>query len=210
MADPIIPGVYRAISILQGTSDLPEDRFVNTWGFRAVDGNIVVDAAAIADALETFYGSLSDLYSTPYITPGLEVRVYDLSTGPPRVPTIEQRTFTPAGTGVYPNEVAVVLSFYSLVNQPRHRGRIYIGPLASIGNSGASGPVSDLEVPGTVRTQIGNAAVALADDTATDWAIISGADAIARDVSDGWVDDAFDTQRSRGATATARTTWSAS
>lgn len=161
------------------------------------------------------------------------VEQYDLNDPEPRVP-IATDSFTlpaPRSTGSLPDEVAVVLSvhgtFASGIPKARQRGRTYIGPLIddALAAAAPQGPVvapaliTDLSaaaqemmgLKGTVGSQV-------------QWVVWSGN---ARDNTDqsipyndrpklapittpitaGWVDNAFDTQRSRGRGPSTRTSF---
>jgi hypothetical protein len=97
-------------------------------------------------------------------------------------------------------EVAIVLSFYAQVNRPRHRGRLYIpAAVAGIGTANARPSLANRQkvadlVP--IFTGLGGADV--------DWCVYSRVDDEARSVTNWWVDDAWDVQRSRGLDPTAR------
>jgi hypothetical protein len=209
MADPVIADHWRAQAIFQGSSNLPEDRFVNTFAFR--NDGVGNPAEDIADALRDFYG-VAGAPSTATVasfmcgaamnTAPLEVRVYDLGAPPPREPTILTRAVVrPTGTDCFPAEAALALSYYAGINQPRYRGRIFIGPLTeSAGNlvGGAIRPSPVLQ-----NAMLDSAASALSRPDLT-WVLISQTDGVARVITDMWVDNAFDTIRKRGPEATSR------
>lgn len=92
----------------------------------------------------------------------------------------------------------------------RRRGRIYLGPLNTsccgigVGGAGRQRPSA------TFMADVAGAAVALNADLATlgaPWSVFSRRDWSSVGVVGGFVDDAFDTQRRRGAKATARNNW---
>lgn len=232
MADAVIPGVVRAQVVLHGRSGKPEDRFVNTFGFRATDGVSEISEThydAIAAALQELYTvdapvggySLAELLSGTAIsdTKPADVRMYDLGQPagdptagiPPRV--VHLRSFalpalSPSAT--LPNEIALVGSFYADRNLPRYRGRIYWGPLLGGTNvSLASTVQADVVPTGTAIDVLQSALKRLAQNATVDWCVISQKDAQARSVLAGWVDNRFDVQRRRGTAASARTAWSA-
>jgi hypothetical protein len=207
------------MAILHGTSGLPEDRYVNTFWFRQPEGSFSTAQAAdtIADRLQAFYedagvglNPLTWFLSNQAIDEarGLEVRVYDTDEVEPRTPYTEQRSLTGfVATVPLPNEVAVVLSYYATRNIPRRRGRVYIGPLnlnalSTTENDGDGTP------PLSLRQALQWAAETLSGYEDMPWSVASRKDGVLRTITNGWVDNAFDTQRRRGVQANLRTLWS--
>jgi hypothetical protein len=105
-----------------------------------------------------------------------------------------------------PREVALCLSFRGAENVPRQRGRIFCGPV----NAQTERPAD------AIRTICLSLATGLANigGTNVDWCVFSRAsvgptgglaDAF-HPVKQAWVDDEWDTQRSRGLRATTRST----
>lgn len=221
MAIPVIPDIAQVQVRLLKDTGLPEDVFINTWYFRTAPLNTVADnAASIATMLDAFYandfgsplGSIAD-WVPQYVN---EVRYvfYDLGSALPRFPV------TPTGASqdyilggwvgggsnasAMPEEAAICLSYYS-GNGPRRRGRVYLGPFTTAPQTYDNGGVR----PSTsARGRIAAAALNVRDSTQNaTWVQVSPTDGVANDVTGGWVDDAMDTQRRRGAPPTARTTW---
>jgi len=214
MADPILPDHFRAQWIWQGISGLPEDRYVNSWAFR---NDLPLDdpAARIAALLSDFYqdvhapatSALTAFVPSAMVTATAEVRVYDLGDPAPREPTI-----IPVGVAglsaatPLPGEVATCLSYVADRNLPRNRGRIYFGPLGA----GANGTVigGHLRPSASLLTSLVEGANFLINNTVDlTWVMISQADANAKVITGGWVDNAFDTQRRRGGDPSARTNY---
>lgn len=214
--------VLRAlVTIPNASSALPKDAAVNTWHFGST--NPSGTAASAQTALETFYGAIDALLSTNSGSPAT-VRWYDLSDGEPRTPFLTDTFTLSVGTGVaHPNECAICLSYradlVSGANPARRRGRIYLGPID--GDAGSVG-AGDVRVSAGTLTSISNAAAALAGATITDsvgWVVFSPTtagpapwsegtlDASSYPVTAGFVDNSFDTVRSRGLLPTARTSW---
>lgn len=212
---------YMAQFVMQGASGLPEDRYVNTFNF-IEDAPAVVsheDAAVGIDiALGNFYtltqstGFAMEAFLARHVAGVAEVRVYNFDDPQPREPIILTRNIDPPATArAMPSEVAVCLSYYSFLNVPRQRGRIYFGPIN--GDAVESVPTvphptanflntlaeagTDLAVSGAAAGQLRWAVLSRATPGVVEWGPIT----------DGWVDNAFDTQRRRGEKATARTTW---
>lgn len=213
MADPVITDHFRVLAVFERASGLPRDRVVNSWAFRndAVGGPEVFHDAVLA--------ALDDFYTGPATPSGenvrgfmsstlaaLEYRIYDLGSPPPRVPVIvESLTWTQPSTAELPGEVALCTSFVAGPNLPRNRGRIYVGPLAqtSVDSSGTR-PVPQADLVDALA----QATERLLDTSEPlTHVVISQADAAAKVITGGFVDNAFDTQRRRGTAADARTSW---
>lgn len=211
------------VTMPNASSPIPRDAATNTWHFGSTDP--VATAPSAQTALETFYAAI-DVYLAGTVLTTATTKWYDLSDGEPRTPFLEDSfTLTP-GSGVsFPNEVAVCMSYRAdlVSGQPpaRRRGRIYLGPCDADIGSQLNG---DMRVQTTARTNIANAAKALAEATISSsvgWVVFSPTtagptpwseatlDASSWPVTAGWMDNAFDTQRSRGLAADARTSWTA-
>lgn len=130
----------------------------------------------------------------------VHVKAYDAQGTPPVFPqgdAIVNAASFPSSNMM--REVALCLSFFSGRNLPRQRGRLYI-PAAIIGAGGSVRPsptVTDKVaalVP--IFTGLGG--------TDVDWSVYSPTTDTARPVSDWWIDDEWDTVRSRGLRATDR------
>jgi hypothetical protein len=82
---------------------------------------------------------------------------------------------------------------------------VYIGPLRVTVADQPDGIVRPKEL---FRQDLADAATRLAaTSTSIRWGVLSQADGVILEVTDGWVDDAFDIHRSRGEDASLRTTW---
>ena len=215
--------VVRAQVTLERDSALPADVITNTWHWYSGTSTTATstEAVALGSALSTFYNAISTRLSQVFTGVGV-VDFFDLDDPEPRVPfaTYNMTTFTPNTTGL-PSEVALCLSMEAVpvsgVNQARRRGRVFIGPLA-VATSASSGPGGDIRPTGACITNLLSAAAAMTPITvgADTWhlAVFSPQtfQEIGGDAGDStnpvyrvWVDDAFDTQRRRGAPVTART-----
>lgn len=133
----------------------------------------------------------------------IEVTAYDAQGAVPVVP--QGYAVVSAGLAAAmpcPREIAVCLSFYSGFNRARQRGRLYV-PYGLIGTAAGL----DVRPSATVRTKIGTLAPILQDlgGVDVDWCIFSKVGNVARPVTNWWVDDEWDTVRSRGLRATTRT-----
>ncbi len=190
-------------------SGLPEDRIVNNWHFSVTGTLEPGEADAIRDLLDSFYfglnagGSTVGSFLAGSLT-GLTYKMYNLADLKPR-PVTERPSLDfvrPAQTGIYvPHEVAVCLSYYADRNLPRQRGRIYIGPLGNSAIAGAVAGDNDSRQASALRPSFATAGARLIAESQSGfrpWVVYSPTDLAGRQVTDGWIDDAFDTQRRRG------------
>jgi hypothetical protein len=211
MAIPIITDHFAAQVVIPSKTGLPEDGITNTFYFR----NDWVSGApyeSIRDTLADFYNAsqgamrlTSYISSTVTSTPWL-VKMYDLGTPAPRQPTTMDIPVTLSGIQSLPTEVTACGSFISNRNLPRQRGRIFVGPL----NQSAA----EVQAPGrvalnaTFRATLLSAMAAMNSTTNNvSWRLYSPTDAAMKEVTGGWVDNAFDTQRRRGTAPTVREFW---
>lgn len=213
MAYPILTDVFRCQVLLKSATGLEEDTCVNNFYFRndAVDGPVQDPAPAIEAMLNEFYsgtdgGALNTVNSfiSNDVT-SVEYVLYDLGAAPPRYP-VDRRaaSWTGSAASRLPRETACVLSFYS-GQGPRRRGRVYIGPLGSNAGDEVAG---HLRIVSTLRDALAKQAENMrqSSQNAT-WLTVSPTAGESHEVRGGWVDNAFDTQRSRGLSATMRNTW---
>lgn len=212
------------VNIPRDTNIVADDA-INTWHFLTVGA--ATPAAAAADLvtdLGVFYAAIDANISTSEAN-DIRYKVYDLQDVEPRVPILEAtQTLTVSAGAALPSECAVALSYrgplVSGTNPARRRGRIFIGPLAASVGEQTGG---DFRPASAFRTVLANAANDLiVAGTTSDarWVVFSPTDAGAPpwdegtleassvDVSNGWIDNAFDTVRSRGCAPTLRTLFS--
>jgi hypothetical protein len=108
-----------------------------------------------------------------------------------------------------PADVALCLSYRGALQaglDPKNRrGRLYIGPL-SLGSIQTSSNGSDALPNEALRIALRNAALKLMQLTAITWQLWSPTTQNFVDLTHGWVDDQFDTQRRRGTKPTSRLT----
>lgn len=161
-------------------------------------------------------------------TNGCDMKFYNITQGvggPGMGPPIAETKWTlgPAGVGVfpYPSEVAVTLSLSNTATgipehepgggrpKARYRGRLFIGPVCNTVGA-VEGATQRLVVDPGFRDKLTLAASHVLSAGAADsiyWCIWSRKDIALRYITGGWVDDAFDTQRSRGQDPTVRTSF---
>jgi hypothetical protein len=191
---------------------LIEDTSVNVWHFLYdTTGDLNTDAllgGEISDRLNQAYSSIDNLLSSRNNNPP-HIKCYRQSDPAPRVPFWEQdQPNLTYGTGLLPSECAVVLSYHSAFTsgdvKARRRGRLYFGPLTD-GIVGAG--VGDAELTSGANDQfrdVGTLMLSLNSGDGLVWAQYSPTEDTLLPVVAGWVDNAFDTQRRRGARATVR------
>lgn len=107
-----------------------------------------------------------------------------------------------------PPELAICLSFYASVNQPRKRGRLYVPSMVA----GVAASDCQSKIPAAKRTTVAGLVPIFAGlgGSNVDWIVWSHANGSASKVTNWWVDDAWDVIRSRGIKSTARDTGSTS
>lgn len=177
-------------------SVLARDRIVNTLYFNAALG---MDT----DGADTLCADLATIYHTNWlqgVAHEINVRAYEVKTGPDGPPigshTKNLGIAPPAGR---PREVALCLSYFATHNRPRSRGRIYLPPL---GHTMAGRP-TDAALQAAIALVPKFAALGGAD---INWVVHSRVSNTNPGVTNAWVDDEWDTQRSRGLRSTKRLT----
>lgn len=213
--------VHRFDVIFQSTTNLPEDNMVNTWHFNGDPTFPATDFDNVRDMLKDFYTAIpgttgastriSQYMPSSLINATALVKAYDLADPVPRVPVYESSfaLVSLTSSAPLPAEVALCISFQgeaeSGTNPARRRNRKYLGPWASTvsGNDGRPTP--------TLRAVIAGAGRRLkeaADASVTwEWCWYSPTDSANGVVDNGWVDNAWDTQRRRGPAPTTRSTF---
>jgi hypothetical protein len=190
------------VSIYKST-ELAQDKITNTLYFD--DSGLTTDAPGLATALANLYATYR-IYPTGWDR--VNVRFYDMAEPIPREIQGEATSTASGGgpTAAGPREVALCLSFYAERNLPRNRGRVYVGPFASSAMS---------ERPTSARTaELNVLKDGLADLGGADvmWCVYSptsgpASNATFKKITAGWIDDEWDTMRSRGLRAILRNAW---
>nr|CRY95144.1 hypothetical protein [uncultured prokaryote] len=210
----------RAQVVFRTATDLPKDRVTNTFYFwNASEGEFPVAAEVIALLLQEFYETL---WESPYaygnwvrLSGGFWINFYDMSQPEPRVPyrvDISGSGFA-GGASLTPAEVSTVMSFHGAPingqSQARRRGRIYIpGINDSMIEQATSGAYPTFKAAWLARVNTCAAALQAASGSAlVGWNVYSQVAGTYAPVVGGWVDEAPDTQRRRGQSATSRVTW---
>src|SRR5215213_6374801 len=128
MPEPSVPGVIRAQVVFQGTSNLPTDRYVNTFHFQNPNP---LAGTIPPGAHDEVHARLVDFYNTVRSTAtikvasflsvlisraadGAQIRQYNMADETPREPYVTTWTVGSADAGArLPPEVAICASFYN-------------------------------------------------------------------------------------------------
>ena len=207
----------------QGASLLPEDVGVNTWHFHQ-QGTVVTfpsGADRIVDMLHDFYfgppsgggNSIIERLSSRAWTGKVTYKIYNLEDAKPRFPfLVESETkigIPPNAT--MPREVSLVASWQAThvagQVQARRRGRIFLPAPLITEDDGHGRPSADYRNLIAYRAQQLKAATEKLGET-WEWIVFSQKNNDHALVDNGWVDNAWDTQRRRGLAPSGRTTWS--
>lgn len=208
---------------LDRQNGLVRDQCVNTWHFQIDEVDPIAECGDIAVALQAFYTNIDGAMS-PVLTGDGTMRFYDLAAPVPRVPLVTASLgLVTSASNPLPSECAVALSYHGtfVSGSPvaRRRGRIFLGPWSV--DALADG-ISDGAVATATLNAIAGAANTLSGAGVSEgwsWAVFSPTTAgpqpwstgellgATLTVTNGWVDNAFDTIRSRGGAATDRVTF---
>lgn len=213
--------IVRAQVVIPHLSALPEDVTVNTFHFLATGAVDAADLDSIEGLISDFYfgtptgegGPIRAFWSNNVQEDLVRLKLYDLTAPEPRQPLrdVEIGVEGAVAGDALPGEVALCLSFQAVGEsgspQARRRGRIYFGPLgqAAMATSGDT----ERPNPGLISRLVaaGQDLVDAAAASVTPWVVYSEVDDVGYLVDNGWVDNAFDTQRRRGVAPSARTTF---
>lgn len=215
----------RAVITIPTQSGVAKDAVKYDFAFAAptasLDTNIVQLFSYVNSTWSTsLSGFLSP--SLAHAAAGCLLQLYDitghLDGSATNHPPYHQGTFTlPGGGGSpLPSELAVVLSYHAdFTGVPEHapgerprsryRGRLYIGPMASSA-LGADSTSHRPYVAQNVRETIAAGAARLSQ-LEPSWSVWSRKDSQLRQITQGYVDDAWDVQRRRGEEPVARSFW---
>lgn len=201
---------------------LPADTVINTIYYKGPgDFVLAADAEDICEAVAAAYVGLDGYWASTLAGTGT-VEAYDMGEPEPRVPIASAPLAITPSASAMPAEVALCLSFQATPVsggiQSRRRGRIYIGPLTTTISAVASG-ASDARPNSATMTdwldfglalsfvEIGGVSLwrhsVFSARSMTGPVTLDGATV---PIDEYWVDNAFDTQRRRGARSTTRQT----
>lgn len=201
-------GFYTLQQTIATVDNTAENYATNTWHFEAETGQDITNAQS---AIQTFYASISDRFGNIVRQNNHPWKIYDDTDPEPRAP-VSSGSWNLASApslGSLPPEVSLVLSFQgeqeSGVPQARKRGRVFIPFLFSNANGSDGRPIA------ATITDVRDAANALltASNNAAGWTwlVFSRVAPGYTAVTNGWVDNEWDTQRRRGRKATSRTVY---
>lgn len=201
----------RAQVTLRTTDDVPANFITNSWAFTGTSP--VNDVDDITAALDAFYTSFINFHGAkPIAGTGHSVKYYDLPGVRPNYPQWVDTFDTGASSSTeqLPSECAIVMSFQGLKipgeYQRRRRGRIYLGTCRASDSVDGRPKAALLTDVASYASTFMAAIDAISTDTA--WAVWSSTSSEGVAVDNGWVDNAWDTQRRRGIQSTSRTTFS--
>lgn len=211
----------QAVVSLPYTTNLPRDVAQTTWAFRTEDLETET-LLGIGDAMIEFFNanvastsrSVGFFHSALIDRPRCTVSLYDISETP-MGPPISIRTFPLSGPGSQtqmPLEVALCNSFQGdpigSMSQRRRRGRTYMGPLnieAQRSGSGLPRP-SDLFMD-TLQGASFRLMESAREIDGVEWCVWSRSSDILVPITNGWINNEWDTQRRREGPETARVIW---
>lgn len=185
--------IYRMQVAFGADTSFPRDRVVITPHFDDKGALTNPDSLCedLADKMRLFTGGGREISVKAY-------EVTDIRSGPPKGEAIRDVGLFPASP--MPRELCICLSYYAGTNTARKRGRLYI-PALMVGTTATARPtITQRNLVATLVpyfSGLGGADV--------DWVVYSRRDSIARKVSNYWIDDEWDIQRSRGMRPTTRT-----
>lgn len=189
--------LYTALVSIGADSGLPRDQFVNTLHFNEVGIDPIGDTGA-----QTIADEVAAAYASTFTSPlrQWDVRIYNNDDEKPRPVRARKQLNVgsfPASTG--PRETALCLSFYADRNLPRQRGRIYIPAVILSGGQNVRPTSGQMTSLINLYNQLINVG-----GIDTEWSVFSRVDNQHRQIQHGWVDDEWDTVRSRGLKSTTR------
>lgn len=208
---------WRVQIILPYLTNIPQDVSTNTIYILADEDP---DFVALTSSISVLYNYVADgaghgpsWYLSELISreeDGCHMRFFNMLDPEPRPLRAETDWgLTETGTGAgLPPEVALCSSFKAAgASTPRTRGRIYYGPFneRALSESGVGSPSQGLIDALAAAADFFQGEGGEAEDY--QWMIYSPTGGLYHIVNDGWVDNAFDTQRRRGVQADQRKIW---
>lgn len=226
--------IYEVQHIYHSVTGLPEDDIVNTLHFADGDGADVGTAATIAGFVAScFYDAVSSIgarlegYLGPRVSRAIlpDIKVYDAQEpGSPLAVAQQLAVRAPITATDLPAEVALCVSYRAdygtlLESAPdsedpglapdrpraRVRNRMFLGPFCNDANSAGRPTVGVREAALDLIRLLNEGSEDLTDADCS-FVVYSKTSDVAFDVTTAWADDAWDTQRRRGLSATGRIT----
>jgi hypothetical protein len=180
--------LYRVSIQFPADSALPKDVIT-------INPHFAGDAPqALADALKTNLAAVVAIGTKPFV-----IKVYDALKAPPSYPL----AVASQGTGFFPTgvprEVAICLSYYAAFNRPHTRGRLYLPAFLLTGGLGVRPTSGQITAALNFRSVFTSGLPA-----GHKWNTYSPTTGGSEPVTNVWVDDEWDTVRSRGMKGVAR------
>jgi hypothetical protein len=152
---------------------------------------------ALADGLKANLIANAQIANTrPFI-----IKIYDAQKAPPSYPLATATNGTGNSTSAMPREVALCLSFYATWNRPSFRGRLYIPAFFTGGTLNQRPTTPQITNCLGFKDTFGKSL-----PSGHFWAVYSPKLDSAAQINNVWVDDEWDTVRSRGLRSTTRQT----
>lgn len=147
------------------------------------------NAQGLADALK------QNLIGSAYVPANMpfRIKVYDAKAPKPSYPLAEASQGTGHTVTTAPREVALCLSYYATWNRPSYRGRVYIPHFFLGGALGLRPTATQMTNALSWHGILGSGLPAQ-----TVWCVYSRKSGLSSGISNVWVDDEWDTVRSRG------------
>lgn len=208
---------WHCTTILPYKSNLPEDVSENTWAFRST-GDPGADLPVIGAALIDFFNTDHAATTTPpictFMSQWIQRDACQVRIAPVDTATAKETAapiFVPWTLGATTNTLHLPLEV-AVCNSVRSggstvKGRQYVGPLNGSALGGTAGSVAP-RVASQFQVQLAASSETLRGLPSTiEWCIWSRKNSALFEVTSGYIDDAFDTQRRRGNDPTSRLVW---
>jgi hypothetical protein len=182
--------IYRAQIALQLDTDFPRDAITINPHYEGVDPQ------GLANRLKTLLLGHSAIGAVqPF-----HIKIYDAQKAPPSYPLAEASNVAAPRASGAPREVALCLSYYSGYNRPRMRGRLFL-PGTLLG-----GAMGQRPSPGQIAAALTWQTIFNVGTATAFWGVYSKISNACLPITHVWVDDEWDTIRSRGMDPTSRVT----
>jgi hypothetical protein len=208
-------GILRAEFTSFWNGDLPRDNIVNTVHFRDNDTDGILEGLGFLPSVAPDFNATATNWATAFkgyfdaasgfaAGRGVTCKLYDLGAAKPR-PVLGEGTVAATNTRATStagnSDVSICASFYGTRNLPRQRGRSYLGYLTQ-STAGSQQPtaaqllsmVAYFDMLAGLQLQVPDPGT----NTDVDWVVYSPTSGSAWKVTQGWIDNEWDTQRRRG------------
>lgn len=183
------------IASLKDASAPAKDAIVNTLYFNVSGSVDDPDYNTLGNDLFTLW-ALTDWAQGRF----LDIRGYNMGDPEPREPKYRKTGVASGSVKTGPRQIALCLSYYADRNLPRQRGRVFLGPWNTTGESASAAQTTTAIGLATSLAALGGVNV--------DWSLWSPTTQTATRINHAWVDDSWDVIRSRKLAAVApRKTW---